>query len=316
MPTTIGSPLLWGLFLLLVLVLLAFDLGVIHRRVRHISIREAVVWSIVWTLVALAFNFWLASRFGHRAGVEFLTGYVIERSLSFDNIFVFIIILNYFAVPPHLQHRVLFWGILGALVSRGVFIALGAALLTRFHWLILVLGAFLVYTGIKVFRGAEVQVEPAKNPVFRLFQRFVPMTPEYHGKRFFVREGGRHLATPLLLVILVIEASDIVFAVDSIPAVFGVTRDSFIVFTSNIFAILGLRALYFLIAGLMTQFHYLGYGLGAVLAFVGAKMLLQPWYEIPVEGSLAVVLAILALAVVASLLYPARDPERDPGDPT
>jgi tellurite resistance protein TerC len=308
MPTTIGSPLLWGLFLLLVLVLLAVDLGVIHRRVRRIGIREAIVWSVVWTLVALAFNLWLAARFGHRAGVEFLAGYVIERSLSFDNIFVFIVVLNYFCVPDFLQHRVLFWGILGALVSRGVFIALGAALLARFHWLIPVLGAFLVYTGIKVFRGAEVQVEPAKNPVLRLFRRFVPMTSSYHGKRFFVREAGRRLATPLLLVILVVEATDIVFAVDSIPAVFGVTQDSFIVFTSNIFAILGLRALYFLIAGLMTQFHYLGYGLGMVLAFVGAKMLLEPWYPIPVEISLGVVLAILAAAVAASLLFPARDP--------
>jgi tellurite resistance protein TerC len=311
MPTSIGSPLLWGLFFLLVLVLLAFDLGVIHRRVRRIGIREAVVWSIIWTLVALAFNLWLASRFGHRAGVEFLAGYVIERSLSFDNIFVFIVVLNYFAVPDFLQHRVLFWGILGALVSRGIFIALGAALLARFHGLIPILGAFLVYTGIKVFRGAEVQVEPAKNPILRLFQRFVPMTSAYHGKRFLVREAGRRLATPLLLVILVVEATDIVFAVDSIPAVFGVTQDSFIVFTSNIFAILGLRALYFLIAGLMTQFHYLAYGLGLVLAFVGAKMLLQSWYPIPVEVSLGVVLAILAAAVAASLLFKPRPP-RDP----
>jgi tellurite resistance protein TerC len=311
MPTSIGSPLLWGLFFLLVLVLLAFDLGVIHRRVRRIGIREAVVWSIVWTLVALAFNLWLASRFGHRAGVEFLAGYVIERSLSFDNIFVFIVVLNYFAVPDFLQHRVLFWGILGALVSRGIFIALGAALLARFHGLIPILGAFLVYTGIKVFRGAEVQVEPAKNPILRLFRRFVPMTPAYHGKRFLVREAGRRLATPLLLVILVVEATDIVFAVDSIPAVFGVTQDSFIVFTSNIFAILGLRALYFLIAGLMTQFHYLAYGLGLVLAFVGAKMLLESWYPIPVEVSLGVVLAILAAAVVASLLFKSREP-REP----
>ncbi|HEV7517852.1 MAG TPA: TerC family protein [Thermoanaerobaculia bacterium] len=309
MPTTIGSPLLWGLFLLLVLGLLALDLGVIHRRMHRIGTREALVWSIVWTLVALAFNLWLASRFGHRAGVEFLAGYVIERSLSFDNIFVFLVLFNYFAVPDYLQHRVLFWGILGALVSRGVFIALGVALLSRFRWLIFALGAFLVYTGVKVFRGADIEVEPAKNPVLRLFQRFVPLTSEYHGKRFLVRREGRRFATPLLLVLAVVEATDVVFAVDSIPAVFGVTQDSFIVFTSNIFAILGLRALYFLLAGLMTQFHYLGYGLGLVLAFVGAKMLLQPWIEIPVEGSLGVVLAILALAVAASLLFPKPRPE-------
>jgi tellurite resistance protein TerC len=309
MPTTIGSPLLWGLFLLLVLVLLALDLGVIHRRMHRIGIREALVWSVVWTVVALAFNLWLAYRFGHRAGVEFLAGYVIERSLSFDNIFVFVVLFNYFAVPDYLQHRVLYWGILGALLSRGLFIALGTALLARFHWLIFVLGAFLVYTGVKVFRGAEVEVEPAKNPVLRLFQRFVPLTSEYHGKRFLIRREGRRFATPLLLVLAVVEATDVVFAVDSIPAVFGVTRDSFIVFTSNIFAILGLRALYFLLAGLMTQFYYLGYGLGVVLTFVGAKMLLQPWIEIPVEWSLGVVLAILAVAVAASLLFPKSRPE-------
>jgi tellurite resistance protein TerC len=311
---TLGSPLLWGLFFLLVLVLLALDLGVIHRRMHRIGIREAVVWSVVWTLVALLFNLFMAWKFGHRAGVEFLAGYVIERSLSFDNIFVFVVILNYFAVPDYLQHRVLFWGIVGALVSRGLFIALGAALLARFHWLIVGLGAFLVYTGVRVIRGSEVEVDPAKNPVLRLFQRFVPLTAEYHGKRFLVRQGGRRLATPLLLVVAVVEATDIVFAVDSIPAVFGVTRDSFIVFTSNIFAILGLRALYFLLAGLMTQFHYLAYGLGLVLAFVGAKMLLQPWYEIPVEGSLAVVLTVLAVAVAASLLFPAP-PGPDPHSP-
>jgi tellurite resistance protein TerC len=304
MPTTIGSPLLWGLFLLLVLALLALDLGVVHRRMHRVGIREAAVWSVVWTLIALVFNLWLASRFGHRAGVEFLAGYIIERSLSFDNIFVFVVILNYFAVPDYLQHRVLYWGILGALVSRGIFIGLGAALLSRFHWLIYFLGAFLIYTGFKVFRGEEVEVEPAKNPVLRLFQRFVPLTAEYHGKRFLIRQEGRRLATPLLLVLVAVEVTDVVFAVDSIPAVFGVTRDSFIVFTSNIFAILGLRALYFLLAGLMTRFHYLGYGLGLVLAFVGGKMLLQPWKEIPVEWSLGVVLAILAVAVVASLFFP------------
>jgi tellurite resistance protein TerC len=315
MPSSIGSPLLWGLFLLLVLALLALDLGVVHRRPRRIGIREAVLWSVLWTLLALAFNLGIALRFGRQPGIEFLAGYVIERSLSFDNIFVFIVILNYFDVPDFLQHRVLFWGILGALVSRGVFVALGAALLSRFEVLVLALGAFLVYTGVKVFRGQEVKVEPAKNPVFRLFQRFVPLTPEYHGRRFFVRQGGRRLATPLLLVIAVVEATDIVFAVDSIPAVFGVTRDTFLVFTSNIFAILGLRALYFLLSGLMTQFRYLGYGLGLVLAFVGAKMLLQPWYEIPVGISLAVVVALLALAVVASLVFPARPEEPGPDGP-
>src|SRR5262249_16462127 len=215
------------------------------------------------------------------------------------------------------HHRVLYWGILGALLARGLFIALGAALLSRFDWLLGVLGAFLVYTGVKVFRGDEARVEPEKNPVLRFFRRFVPMSAEYHGRRFFVRREGRLLATPLLLVLAVVETTDVVFAVDSIPAVFGVTRDSFIVFTSNIFAILGLRALSSLVAGLMLRFHYLGYGLGLVLVFVGAKMVLHPWLEIRTEWSLAVVLSVLALAVAASLLFPRPDPTPDePGDPS
>jgi tellurite resistance protein TerC len=313
--STIGSPLLWSLFLALVLVLVALDLGVIHRRQRRIGIREAIVWSVVWTVLALGFNLWLAARFGRQAGVEFLAGYVIERSLSFDNIFVFVVLFNYFSVPDFLHHRVLYWGILGALVARGVFIALGAALLSRFEWLLAVLGAFLVYTGVKMFRGVEVKVEPERNPVLRFFRRFVPMTAEYHGRRFLVRREGRRLATPLLLVLAVVETTDVVFAVDSIPAVFGVTRDSFIVFTSNIFAILGLRALYFLLAGLMVKFHYLGYGLGLVLAFVGAKMVLHRWIPIRTEWSLAVVLSILALSVAASFLFPRPGPLPDePGD--
>jgi tellurite resistance protein TerC len=317
---TIGSPLLWGLFLLLVLVLLALDLGVVHRRQRPIRIREAIVWSIVWILLAFAFNLWIYRSFGRQAGLEFLAAYVIERSLSFDNIFVFVVLFNYFAVPDHLQHRVLYWGILGALVARGLFIGLGAALLARFDWLLGVLGLFLVYTGLKVLRGEEVRVEPAKNPVFRLFQRFVPLTAEYHGKRFVIRRDGRRLATPLLLVIAVVEATDVVFAVDSIPAVFGVTRDSFVAFTSNIFAILGLRALYFLLAGLMTQFRFLSYGLGLVLAFVGAKMVLHRWIEIPTGWSLGIVLTVLAVAVAASLLFPrpvepAADAGPDPREP-
>src|SRR6185369_11805910 len=245
--------------------MLAVDLGVVHRKEHRIGLREAVVWSFLWTVLALLFNAWIYQRYGSKPGLEFFTGYVIERSLSFDNIFVFVVLFNYFAVPAKLQHRVLFWGILGALLSRGLFIALGTALLTRFEWLMLVFGAFLVYTGIKILRGDESEVHPEKNPVLRLFQRFVPLTSEYHGKKFFVRLDGRLLATPLMLVLVVVEATDVIFAVDSIPAVFGVTRDPFIVFTSNIFAILGLRALYFLLAGLMHKFHYLSYGLGLVL---------------------------------------------------
>jgi tellurite resistance protein TerC len=306
---TIATPWQWGFFIALILGMLALDLGVVHRKEHRVGLREAVFWSVVWTLIALAFNAWIYLRFGAQPGLEFLTGYVIERSLSFDNIFVFIVIFNYFAVPAEHQHRVLFWGIVGALFSRGLFIGMGTALLTRFEWLILVFGAFLVYTGIKILREKEADVHPEKNPVLRLFQRFVPLTSRYHGKHFYVREGGRLLATPLMLVLVVVEATDVVFAVDSIPAVFGVTRDPFIVFTSNIFAILGLRALYFLLAGLMHKFHYLSYGLGLVLIFVGAKMLLDRWIEIPVELSLGIVLALLAVSMLVSLLRPAAASE-------
>lgn len=312
---TVGTPLQWGFFFALVLGMLALDLGVFNRREHRVGLREALFWSVVWTIIALIFNGWVYYRFGHQIGIEFLTGYIIERSLSFDNIFVFVVIFNYFAVPSEYQHRVLFWGILGALISRGIFIAMGTALVSRFEWLILVFGAFLVYTGIKIFREQETEVHPERNPVVRVFQRFVPLTGRYHGKRFFVRENGRNLATPLMLVLVVVEATDVVFAVDSIPAVFGVTTNAFIVFTSNIFAILGLRALYFLLAGLMHKFHYLSYGLGLVLMFVGAKMLTHRWIEIPTELSLGIVLGILTLAIVASLLRP-PDPEEKLPDPT
>ena len=305
---TVGTPLQWSFFFALVLAMLALDLGVFNRREHRIGLREALFWSVVWTLVALAFNLWIYYRFGSQIGLEFLTGYIIERSLSFDNIFVFIVIFNYFAVPAQYQHRVLFWGILGALISRGVFIAMGTALLTRFSWLIFVFGGFLVYTGIKILMEKETEVHPEKNPVLKLFQRFVPLTGHYRGKRFFVHDDGRLKATPLMLVLVVVEATDVVFAVDSIPAVFGVTRNAFIVFTSNIFAILGLRALYFLLAGLMHKFQYLSYGLGLVLVFVGAKMLLHDWVEIPIELSLGIVLALLTAAIVISLLRP-RPPE-------
>jgi tellurite resistance protein TerC len=311
----IGTPLQWGVFFTLVAAMLALDLGVFHRKERRISLREALFWSIFWTIVAFVFNGWIYYRFGSEPGTEFLTGYVIERSLSFDNIFVFIIIFNYFAVAAQYQHRVLFWGILGALISRGVFIAMGAALIERFEWMIYLFGAFLVYTGVKILlEKGETEVHPEQNPVVRLFQRFVPLTPRYHGKRFFALENGRRVATPLMLVLVVIEATDIVFAVDSIPAIFAITRNQFIIFTSNIFAILGLRALYFLLAGLMHKFRYLGFGLGLVLAFIGAKMLTHRWIEIPTSWSLGVVLGILTLAIVASLLRPM--PSEAMADPT
>ncbi|MFP5286595.1 MAG: TerC family protein [Thermoanaerobaculia bacterium] len=314
---SVGTPLQWGSFLALVFAMLALDLGVFNRKEHRIGLREALFWSVVWTIVALLFNAWVYYRFGSRLGTEFLTAYVIERALSFDNIFVFIVIFNYFAVRAEYQHRVLFWGILGALIFRGIFIAMGTALLARFDWLILVFGAFLAYTGVKILSQKETEVHPERNPVVRVFQKLVPLTNQYHGKRFFIRENGRWLATPLMLVLVVVEATDVVFAVDSIPAVFGVTRDAFIVFTSNIFAILGLRALYFLLAGLMHKFRYLSVGLGLVLVFIGVKMLVHNWVHIPTELSLGIVLAILTLSIVVSLLRPAPpdsipDPTHDP----
>jgi tellurite resistance protein TerC len=308
-PAVIGTPLQWGVFFVLVLGLLALDLGVFNRREHRVELREALFWSVVWTFVALAFNGWIYYRFGPVIGLEFLTGYVIERSLSFDNIFVFVVIFNYFAVPPEHQHRVLFWGILGALISRGLFVGMGTALLSRFSWLIFVFGAFLVYTGARLLAQKETEVHPERNPVLKLFRRLVPLTARYHGKHFFIREDGRLKATPLMLVLVVVEATDVVFAVDSIPAVFGVTTNAFIVFSSNIFAILGLRALYFLLAGLMHRFRFLSYGLGLVLIFVGIKMLVDPWVHIPTGLSLAIVLSVLALAVALSLLRPVAPEE-------
>jgi tellurite resistance protein TerC len=313
----VGTPLQWSFFFVLIFGLLALDLGVFNRREHRIGLREAFFWSVVWTVIALIFNYWIHYRFGAqpglgKIGLEFLTAYVIERSLSFDNIFVFIVIFNYFAVPAEHQHRVLFWGILGALISRGAFIYMGAELLERYAWMIFVFGGFLVYTGVKILVQKETEVHPERNPVVKLFQRFVPLTARYHGKRFFVREDGRFKATPLMLVLVVVEATDVVFAVDSIPAVFGITDNIFIVFTSNIFAILGLRALYFLLAGLMHKFRYLGFGLGLVLVFVGAKMVLHKWAEeyVPVELSLGIVLTILTVAIVVSLLRPSSIPGR------
>src|ERR1700681_2221494 len=304
----LGTPLQWGIFFALIFGMLALDLGVLNRHEHRVGLREALFWSVVWTIVALLFNGWIYYRFGSRIGLEFLTGYVIERALSFDNIFVFVVIFNYFAVPAEQQHRVLFWGILGALISRGLFIGLGTALVARFAWLLLIFGGFLVYTGIKILLEKETEVHPERNPVLKLFQRFVPLSNRYYGRHFFIRDGGLK-ATPLMLVLVVVEATDVVFAVDSIPAVFGVTTNGFIVFTSNIFAILGLRALYFLLAGLMHQFRFLSYGLGLVLIFVGGKMLIHDWIDIPIQLSLGIVLGILALAIVVSLLVPAP-PER------
>jgi len=305
---SIGTPLLWIGFTLFVLAMLALDLGVVHRQAHTVRMREALLWTGVWIALALVFNVGMYIWFGSERAFEFLTGYLIEKALSVDNIFVFLVVFAVFAVPATLQHRVLFWGILGALLMRALFIVLGAALLQQFHWVGYLFGAFLVFTGIKLLvqRGGE--AHPERNPLLRLFRRCVPAVDDYRGGHFIVVEGGKRYATPLLVVLMAIEATDIVFAVDSIPAIFAVTTDPFIVYTSNIFAILGLRALYFALAGMMGQFHYLKVGLSLVLAFVGMKMLLVGVYKIPILVSLGVIVALLASSIVASLLHPPTRP--------
>ncbi len=299
---------LWIGFNLFVLAMLALDLGVFHRKAHEVSLREATAWSVVWIALALAFNAGVWHWFGAQKGTEFLTGYLIEKSLSVDNIFVFALVFSYFAVPPKYQHRVLFWGILGALVMRAIFIGAGAALLARFHWIVYLFGGFLVLTGLKMAFAPAKGLEPEKNPVIRLVRRLMPVSAEYHGQSFFFRQGGKLVATPLFLVLALVETTDLIFAVDSIPAIFAVTTDPFIVYTSNVFAILGLRSLYFLLAGVMHKFHYLKMGLAAVLVFVGVKMTIVDLYKVPAAVSLGVIATLLAIAVVASLLRPLPEP--------
>lgn len=302
---------LWGAFAAAVLGLLALDLGVVNRRAHRPSLREAALWSAAWVALAAAFGLGIALTLGNAAALQFATGYLVEEALSVDNLFVFLLIFSYFQVPAELQHRVLFWGIFGALVMRGAMIGMGTVLLHQFAWITLVFGAFLVFTGVRLaFRGDDDAFDPAGNPVLKLVRRVLPVTDELHGKRFFVREraagGERWAATPLFVVLVLLETTDLVFAVDSIPAIFGVTRDPFIVYTSNVFAILGLRSVYFLLAGVMDRFHLLRYGLAAVLAFVGAKMLLERVYEVPTLVSLGVIVLALGASVVASLVFPKR----------
>ena len=306
---SVGTPVLWIGFTIFVLGMLALDLGVFHREAHELRVREALGWTTVWISLALLFNLGVYFWFGSELALEFLTGYVIEKALSVDNIFVFLVIFSAFSVPAKLQHRALFWGVLGALITRAIFIVLGAALLHRFHWVAYLFGAFLIFTGIKLLvnRGGEVQ--PEKNPVVRLFRRLVPSVDDYSDGHFTVVNAGKRYATPLLLVIVVIEVTDIVFAVDSIPAIFAVTTDPFIVYTSNIFAMLGLRALYFALAGMIGKFHHLKEGLSLVLVFVGAKMLVAGVYKVPILMSLAVIAMLLAGAVVTSLLWPTKKPE-------
>ena len=315
----------WVLFNAFVLAMLALDLFVFHREAHRVRVREAAGWSAVWIGLAVAFGAGIYVVMGSDAGARFFTGYLVEKALSVDNIFVFVLIFSYFQVPPQYQHRVLFWGILGALVMRGVMIGAGAYLVSRFHWILYVFGAFLVVTGIRMATQSEHQIEVESNPSLRLMRRIVPITDLYHGPRFLVRpdelhEGdtvqartrARWIATPLLVVLVLVETTDVVFALDSIPAIFTITQDPFLVYTSNIFAILGLRSLYFLLAGVVHKFHYLKLGLSAVLVLIGLKMLVEEIYEVPIGLSLGVVAAILALSVIASLIWPKKVAAHDP----
>ncbi|MEO5978741.1 MAG: TerC family protein [Chryseolinea sp.] len=301
------SLILWTAFNLLVLALLALDLGVFHRKSRTVSVREALAWTGVWITLAMLFNLFIYYYFDKDKAIEFFTGYVIEKSLSIDNIFVIIMIFSYFKVPTAYQHKVLFWGILGALVMRVAFILTGIELIHKFHWLIYIFGGFLVVTGIRMITGGDIQLEPEKNPLVRLARKVFPFTSNFEGDKFFVSINSKLWATPLFLVVLLIEATDLIFAVDSIPAILAISDDSFIVYTSNVFAILGLRSLYFALAGAEKYFQYLKYGLSAILIFVGIKMCITDLYKIPVDLSLVIIAFILAIVMIVSVSVKKRD---------
>lgn len=303
----------WIGFNAFVVLLLALDLGVFHRKAHEVKPKEAAIWSVVWVALSLLFNLFIYMEFGKKAGTEFLTGYLIEKSLSVDNLFVFVLIFTYFKVPARYQHRILFWGILGALVMRAGLIGIGSYLLTHFEWVIYIFGGFLVFTGIRMGldKGHDVEVE--HNPLLRLLRRKFPVTDTYHDQKFFVRQFGKVFITPMMVVLVLIESTDLLFALDSIPAIFAVTNDAFIVYTSNIFAILGLRALYFLLASVITKFSYLKYGLAVILVYIGVKMLLTFFHiEIDTAISLGVIASVLIVSAAASFLFPPKSPPDGP----
>src|SRR5215204_693087 len=306
-----GSTWLWLGFSIFIFTMLSLDLGLFNRNAHTIKYREAWIWSGVWVTLALIFGGLVFHYQGSTRGLEFLTGYLIELSLSVDNLFVFLLIFSYFKVPARFQHRVLFWGVMGALVMRLTMIFVGAALINRFHWIIYIFGAFLVYTGIKMFRQDEIDIQPDQNPLIRAVTRFLPITRHYEGEKFFTKQNGKRTGTLLLLVLMVVEVTDLVFAVDSIPAIFAVTTNTFIVYTSNVFAILGLRSMYFLLAGVVEKFRYLRTGLAIVLTFIGVKMLLVAvGLHIPIWFSLSFVALVLVGSVVVSLLFPPKTDSR------
>ncbi|MBI4833097.1 MAG: TerC family protein [Candidatus Lindowbacteria bacterium] len=312
-----NQAIIWVAFNIFVLLMLALDLAVFHRKSHEVSIKEALEWTGVWVALALLFNVGIYFTRGSDTALKFFTGYILEKSLSVDNLFVFLLIFSYFGVASLYQHRILFWGILGALVIRAIFIATGVALMQKFHWIIYIFGPFLILTAIKMAMEKEKEIHPEKNPALRLFRRFANISDDHENGKFFVKRAGRYVATPLFVVLLVVETTDIVFATDSIPAILAVTTDPFIVYSSNVFAILGLRALYFALAGAMKMFRYLNYGVSAVLAFVGAKMILTEAYKIPVGIALGVVGGILLVSVIASVILPEKHApafESDPED--
>ena len=300
----------WIGFHIFIFLMLALDLGVFHKHTHKVPVKEAVIWTFVWISLALIFNVFVYFEFGKTKALEFLTGYVIEYSLSVDNIFVFILIFSYFAVKDQYQHKILFWGILGALIMRGIFIFAGVALINRFHWIVIIFGGFLVFTGIRMLFQRDQEVDPEKNPIVRFFKKFLPVTHSMHGDKLIIRQNHKLYATPLFLVLVIIESSDLIFAVDSIPAILAISHDRFIVYTSNIFAIMGLRSLYFAIAGIMGYFRYLKVGLAFVLTFVGLKMLAGFLnFEIPIVLSLLIILTILTLSILASVVLKKKDKE-------
>jgi tellurite resistance protein TerC len=293
----------WIGFHVFVFIMLALDLGVFHKHTHKVPVKEAVVWSSVWITLALLFNLFVFFEFGRTQALEFLTCYVIEYSLSVDNIFVFILIFSYFAVKAQYQHKILFWGIIGALLMRGIFIFAGVALINRFHWIVIIFGGFLVFTGIRMLIQKETEVDPEKNAIIRFFRKFLPVSQSLEGDKLFIRQNQRLYATPLFLVLVIIESSDLLFAVDSIPAILAISKDTFIVYTSNILAILGLRSLYFAVAGIMGYFRYLKVGLAFVLSFVGLKMLASYFhFEISIVLSLVIIISILVISILASVL--------------
>jgi tellurite resistance protein TerC len=306
----------WVIFNAVILLLLFLDLTVWNRGGRVVPFKQALLSSAIWIALAFAFAAFIHQWLGASKALEFVTGYIIEEALSVDNLFVFILLFAYFKVPPEQERTVLFWGIIGALIMRGIFIVAGVALVHRFHWILYLFGAFLVYSGFQLLReGDEEQVDPARNPVLKLTRKLVPVTDEYHGHAFFIRRAGRTLATPLFIVLLVVETTDVLFATDSIPAILAISRDPFIVYTSNVFAVLGLRSLFFALSGLMKIFHYLHYGLAVILMFIGAKMLLSAKYELPTWIALAVIACVLGLSVLASVLFPKKEGEPNSAAP-